>query len=196
MRLRAVIGVLTAVLASVSGAAESPSPTPPPLPGRPGAVERTALAKMDFLVGEWEGEGWGRDASGERSRFWVREVFRYRGDHDLMDMEGRFGDILADGTRAGEKEYGLGLLTFDREASTYRMWHYSNDGTAFAVAMEVDHAGRAMKYTRNSPRGTTYTFSLRVGEDGVWISRIDILQPDGSLLQAMEFRMTRVRTPA
>lgn len=196
MKARSVSGavVLVGVLAvaTVGGA----SPTPPPIPDRPGAVERAALARMDFLVGEWEGEGWGLEPDGERSRFWVREVFRYRGDRDLMDMEGRFGTILADGSRAGEREYGLGFLTFDRESSEYRMWHYSSDGTVFTVTMEVDHEGRGMKYTRTSAGGTIYTFGLKVGADGVWVSRIDILQPDGTWLQVMEFRMTRVGDPA
>lgn len=195
MKPRAVIGALVQVLASVDGTAECAAPAPPPLPDRPGAVERGALAKMEFLVGEREGTGWGLEPSGERIPFWVREVFRCRGNRDLMDMEGRFGAILADGTRAGENEYGLGLLTFDRETSTYRMWHYSSDGAVFSVPMEVDHEGRAMKYTRTSPRGTTYTFGLRVGPDGAWVSRIDARQADGSWRQVMEFRMTRVGTP-
>lgn len=195
MRSTRIIGALFLALTSLGAPAGSAPPTPAPLADRPGAVERAALAKMDFLVGEWEGEGWGLEPSGERSRFWVREVFRYRGDTDLMDMEGRFGAILGDGSRAGEREYGLGFLTFDRASSEYRMWHYSSDGTVFTVTMEVDHEGRGMQYTRTSAGGTTYTFGLRVGADGVWVSRIDILLPDGTWTQVMEFRMTRVGDP-
>jgi hypothetical protein len=54
---------------------------------KPGDIERAALGKADFLVGDWEGEGWSLTRSGERRRFWVKEFFHYRGDKDIMDME-------------------------------------------------------------------------------------------------------------
>lgn len=164
------------------------APSPPP----PGVVERAALARMDFLVGDWAGEGWAVRRSGERTRFWVEEAFHFRGDTDLMDMQGIFGDILDDGTRTPSSEYNLGILYFDRESGEYRMWHYSSSGEVFTTPMVVDHAARSMHYTKEYPGGTVGRFHLTVGTYGVWTSSFDILQEDGSWLQVMEFRMTRV----
>jgi len=158
---------------------------------KPGAVERAALARMGFVVGEWEGEGWSLDRSGQRQRFWAKESYRYRGDKDLLDMEGRFGGILADGTRAAEQEYALGILYFDRESQSYMMWHYSDDGTLFTVKMNVDIAQRSAYYLKTRAGGESGKFSLSIGEDGIWTAGLEILRPDNTWLKVMEFRMKR-----
>lgn len=160
-------------------------------PEAPGVVERAALAEMSFLEGDWAGEGWSMPPSGERRRFWVEEAFHYRGEKDLMDMQGIFGGILADGTRTPSREYNLGILYYDREAREYRMWHYSSSGEVFDTPMSVDVAGRSMHYVKDYPGGITGKFHLVVGPDGVWTSSFYVLQEDGGWRQVMEFRMRR-----
>jgi hypothetical protein len=186
------LGLVCACLAvPIAGAArEDASPDLQPSEN-PGAAERAALAKVAFLVGDWEGEGWALRRSGERHRFWVKEAYRYRGAGDLLDMEGRFGAILSDGTHAPEDEYGLGILYFDPEIGEYRMWHSTNGAEVFTVTMEVDVEARRMQYTKDIGGGQVGRFRLVVGADGVWVSAFDILQPDQSWLQVMEFRMER-----
>jgi len=51
------------------------------------SIERAALAKVDFLVGEWEGEGWSLSRSGERRRFWVS-----RGD--ILQPDGVWRQVM------------------------------------------------------------------------------------------------------
>jgi hypothetical protein len=196
MRVIAAVAGLGLVCGSFAathaGATQEGASPPPQSPTVPGVVERAALAKVDFLVGDWEGEGWSVSRSGERRRFWVKEFYHYRGDGDLLDMEGRFGEILPDGTRGLQNEVGLGFLYFDRNAGEYRMWHYSSDGEAFTVTMEVDVEARQMQYTKDLGAGQFGRFRLVVGADGAWVSRFDILLPDQSWLQVMEFRMERI----
>lgn len=191
IRLAAVLVCAGAVLAPVGAAVEEETGAATEVPEAPGAAERAALQKVDFLVGDWEGEGWSVGPSGERRRFWVREIYRFRGDDELLDMEGSFGAILPDGTRGPRREYGLGILYYDREADEYRMWHATNGAEIFTTAMNVDPATREMHYMKEYPEGLTGRFHLVVGTDGVWVSRFDILQPDGAWLQVMEFRMQR-----
>lgn len=159
---------------------------------QPGDVERAATSKVEFLVGEWAGEGWFLSGNGERIRFWVKEVYRYRGSKDLLDMEGRFGDITADGSKSAEQEYALGILSFDRSAGTYQMWHYSSDGTIFTVPMAVDVNARRLHYTRTNPRGQHSRFTLWITEDSTWITQREVYVPDGTWDRTMEFRMKRV----
>ena len=187
-RFSAVALACSALCVAQPAVAGDPASSPQP----PGAVERAALARMDFLAGDWAGEGWAVGRSGERTRFWVEEAFHFRGETDLMDMQGIFGDILEDGTRTPSLEYNLGILYFDREAGEYRMWHYSSSGEVFTTPMVVDHAARTMHYTKELSGDRVGRFHLVVGADGVWTSRFDIQQDDGSWLQVMEFRMTRV----
>jgi len=185
------LGILCLVLSLVqTTAAQTHTANLAPLEN-PGDVERAALGKVGFLVGEWEGEGWSLNESAQRVKFWIKEVYRYRGNKDLLDMEGRFADILPDGKTAPE-DYALGILFYDRLSNEYRMWHYSSDGTVFTIKMDVDVKARTAQYTRKSARGDVSKFSLVVGVDGVWISKIEILQPDNSWLKVLEFRMKRI----
>ncbi len=186
------LGLLLAGLASAQTGGSQVTASLAPTE-RPGDVERAALSKVGFLVGDWEGEGWSLTKSGERQRFWAKEFYRYRGDKDLMDMEGRFGAVLPDGTRAPEDEYALGILFFDRKTGEYRMWHYSSNGTAFTVTMDFDIAKRTAQYTREFGERGIGRFEVAVGEDGVWVTRLDIVRPDNSSVQVMEFRMKRVK---
>ncbi len=185
-----LLGILCLLLclSQIAAAAQTGGP---PAPQNPGDIERAALGQVDFLTGVWEGEGWSLTPSGQRSQFWIREVYRYRGKKDLMDMEGRFADILPDGKKAPE-DYALGILFYDRASSEYRMWHYSSNGTVFTVKLDVDLDVRSAQYTRMSSRGGLSKFTLVVGLDGVWISKIEILQPDKTWTKVLEFRMKRI----
>jgi hypothetical protein len=188
------VGLLLAGLSSAKGNSSPAKATAPPASAeRPGDVERAALSKVGFLVGDWEGEGWSLSSSGQRERFWAKEFYRYRGNKDLMDMEGRFGAILPDGAMSAEQQYALGILFFDRENHEYHMWHYSSNGTAFTVKMDVDIERRTAQYTRKLAQGELGKFQVAVGEDGIWVTQLEILRPDNSWLQVMEFRMKRVK---
>lgn len=188
------VGLVGAALAVLPmGVVRAEAADEPQSTQSPGAVERAAMAKVDFLVGDWEGEGWAVRRTGEKVRFWVKEFYHYRGDKDLLDMEGRFGDVLADGTRTAETEYDLGILYYDRQDDQYHMWHYSSSGEVFTTPMEVDIPTREMEYTKEYPGGMVGRFHLVVGADGVWTSKFEILQPDKTWRQVMEFRMERVK---
>ncbi len=182
-----VQGRLRLSRAPVAGPAE-----PPDTQQKPGAVERAALDKVGFLTGEWEGEGWTLNRAGERTRFWIKETYRYRGDKDLLDMEGRFRDILPDGTKSGEEGYALGILYYDRDKRDYFMWHYSSDGTVFDVRIEVDAARRSAQYSRDYPGSGPGVFRIVIGEDGTWVTTLEILRPGQTPLKVMEFRMKRL----
>ncbi len=193
--LVSIIVVFCLILLPAAGAAPAPSPFSQSTSlEKPGDTERAALGKVAFLTGEWEGEGWSLNETGGRTKFWIHETYRFRGNKDLMDMEGRFADLQPDGTRAPE-DYALGILFFDRGSGEYRMWHYSSNGTVFTVKMDVDLKARTAQYTLKDRRGVLRRFRLVVGADGVWISKIEIVQPDGSWRQVLEFRMKRVGGP-
>jgi hypothetical protein len=186
------VGLTFALFTALHGGPRATAADPPQAPDAPGAVERAALAKVDFLVGDWEGEGWSTPGPGERRRFWVKEYYHYRGDKDLMDMEGRFGRILPDGTSSPEQEYALGILFYDRQSGRYMMWHYSTQDGAKTVPMDVNVDGRSMQYVTEYAPGKTGRFHLVVGADGVWVSTFTILTAEKTWQQVMEFRMKRI----
>jgi len=190
----ATLGSLCVLLFSVQGyGSETRTASLIQTPGRPGDIERAALGKIGFVVGEWEGDGWQQTEAGQRVRFWVRELYRYRGDKDLLDMEGESRSLLPDGTRSSERHYSLGILSYDRATSEYRMWHYANDGDAFMVKVNVDIEGKVARYIRQDAKTGSSRFTLKIGEDGVWVSTVERLGPDSRWPEVVEFRMKRVK---
>ncbi len=163
------------------------SKTPP----RPGDECRDALSKVDFVIGNWKGEGWTTPPSGQPARFVIKETYAYRGSKDLMDMEGRFADILPDGSVSPIEDYALGILFYDAGSQEYRMWHYGSNGRFFTVKMDVDFKARSIRYSRTMENGTQSKFTLTVGEDNVWVSKVEVLRPDSTWLKVMEFRMKK-----
>ena len=186
------LGLSCALLLPIDGhPAEARATGSPQRPGRPGDIERAALDRASFLVGEWEGEGWQLTGSGQRVRLWVKESYRYRGDRDLLDMEGRSGVLLPDGTRSSERHYALGILYYDRTSDEYRMWHYSDDGEVFTATLDVDIGAKAGEYTRQRVGGGSSRFSVKIGDDGVWVSKVEAINTDNTSLEVVEFRMKR-----
>ncbi len=157
-----------------------------------GEVERAALGKLEYMIGNWEGDGWMLSDSGSRLTFWVKEYYLYRGDKDLMDMEGRFGGILPDGTRLPESDYALGLMFYDSKSREYRMWHYGN-GRVFTVAVNTNLESRKSFYILKNARGEQSRFSFAIDKEGVWTSKREILKPDSTWFLNMEFSMKRVK---
>lgn len=84
---------------------------------QPGDEGWVALGKVDFLVGNWEGEGWSLNPSGERDKFLIKESYVYRGARALVDMEGRFRDVQPDGSYRRRKTMRLEFCSTMRRAA-------------------------------------------------------------------------------
>jgi hypothetical protein len=163
------------------------------IPEKTGAIERAALSKLDYMIGEWEGEGWSQYGSGQRQTFWVKEYYQFRGDKDLMDMEGRSGGILPDGTKLSDSNYSLGIMYYNHQDNDYRMWHYNSDGGVFDVKVNANIEGRNGYYIIKDAGGEQKRFSISIDNDEEWISKMEVLTPANTWLQVLEFRMKRIK---
>lgn len=75
--------------------------------------ERTAIEKLDFLVGNWAGPGWSYDESGEASEYFDTEDVWYDAQKTLLIIQAR-------GFRNNSQFYGLHtVIYYDAEAGHY-----------------------------------------------------------------------------
>jgi len=86
-------------------------------------VQRAAMKKLSFLIGEWSGEASVLRGPGQLVDLSQTESAQFRLDGLLLVIEG-VGRTKADGKVALQ---ALGLISFDDESGTYRMRAY-NDG--------------------------------------------------------------------
>jgi hypothetical protein len=112
--------LLVAVLASLSPAL-SPAQDP-------AAAQRAAMKKLDFLIGEWKGEGWMEFAPGQRRTFRGTEVVQRKLGGLLLTIEG-----LHRGKAGGKAEEvvvhnAFAVVSYDGKAKRYRFQAHTARG--------------------------------------------------------------------
>ncbi len=132
------------------------SPTLAQLPMGDPEPYRSAIDRIDFLVGEWEGSGWMAFGPDQREEFTSREIVEERLGGSVLLVEGIHRAPAAEGSgerlvhhalatigwSAAEQEYRFASTLYNRDGGTYRGW--VDDDGAFVWQLEV--AGRIMRY--------------------------------------------------
>ena len=157
--------------------------------------ERIAMKKLDFLIGNWEGEGWLMVGPDQRYPFSVTESYSYRCGGLVVDGEGQFRPQgIPEGTETNVM-YGLGMIYFDLQSGEYRMWHYGGtaSGFVFTQKVEIDVEHRALHYINVDIRGETYKFGFVIDDEGILTARTERQKPDGTWHVSMEFRMRKIQ---
>lgn len=156
-------------------------------------VQRAAMSRLGFMLGQWIGEGWSEPAPNRRITGSVTELYAFRGNGLILDGEGFFRMNASEGPAEAPTDYGLGMLFFDTGSNEYRMWHCCARGRAMTVRLDVDLEGRAARYTAEGADGQPYRFGWRVGADGLWTATHERRRPDGSWFTDGQFYMRKVK---
>ena len=160
-----------------------------------GSTERTAMKKLDFVIGKWEGEGWLLVGPDQRYPFSVAESYSYRCNGLIVDGEGKFRPGGAQEDTETPTMYGLGMIYFDRQSGEYRMWHYGGTGSGFVFTqkIEIDIKHRTLHYINVDAKGETYMFSFVIDDEGILTARTERQKPDSTWYVSMEFRMRKIQ---
>jgi hypothetical protein len=147
------VAILFLTMAAGSSLGQPPAP----------AAQREAMKKLDFLVGEWKGEGWMEFAPGQKRTFKGTEIVQSKLDGLLLSVEG-----LHRG-RLGEKEdvvvhNAFGLLSYDDKARRYRFQAFTSRGNyeeaqakvsdgQLVWGMKIPQLARSATQSNWTPRG-------------------------------------------
>ena len=156
--------------------------------------ERAAMKKLDFIIGQWKGEGWMLIGPDQRFPFSVTESYSYRCNGVIVDGEGRFKPQGIPEDEETRIMYGLGMIYFNRHSGEYRMWHYggSRSGFVFTQKIEINMEQKSLHYTNKDADGETYKFGFAIDEEGILTAQTERQRPDGTWYISMEFQMRRV----
>jgi hypothetical protein len=167
-----MVGVLTCIALFVPQMAQGPTP---------GELE--AMRKLDFLVGNWEGEGWMTLPGGAKETFKGTEFVQKKLHGKALLVEGRFTD--KDGKVVHET---LAVITFDESTKKYKIQThlFNRPGGDFELTVGMN----SFAWKIDVQQGPKINYSMNL-ENGHWIEigRADI--PNGPTVDFLRMDLTK-----
>jgi hypothetical protein len=148
------------------------------VPGLPAARAESVQAEMksvEFLVGEWTGEGWVISGPGGRKTFTIHESVQRKIDGRVLLLEG-LGKSPGPEGKERISHQALSMLAYDPEAHVYRLSAY-REGSGF-IAAEATASDHALVWTFKDARAGDIRFSIRLDDKGQW-SEVGEASSDG-----------------
>jgi hypothetical protein len=125
-------------------------------------AERTAMSKLQFLVGSWSGEARIWPGPSTFVELVQTEQVTYKLDGLLLTVEG------VGKSKSDSKAYlqAFGIISYDDEAGVYRMRAF-NDGRWLESDVQLDEAGKTLHWGFTLGQIKTKS-TLRMNENGEW----------------------------
>ena len=180
-RLLSALALLT-LAACLPAAAQPPSP-------ESAAAQRAAMAKLDYMIGDWVGEGW-IDMGGGRSTFRGGERVQKKLDGIALLVEGDFV-----GKRPGSEQEvpvhkTLAVMSYDPQAQKYRFDTWLASGSSGEHELTLNANG--WQWQIQTPGGVV-RFVMTTGPAGEW-HEVGERSADGTTWQKF-FEMTLRKKP-
>jgi hypothetical protein len=149
-------------------------------------VQRTAMKKLGFLVGEWFGEASVLRGPGQFGDLLQTESAHFKLDGLLLEIEG-LGRTKSAGQLALQ---ALGLISFDDDAGTYWMRAF-NDGRWLETEVKLADGEESLSWGFTLGEYKTSTV-LRINDQGEWTEAGQLSIGDRPPIKMLELRVSRI----
>lgn len=142
------------------------------------------MKPLEFLVGEWKGEGWMMTRLGKTESLSFEKVTPKAGGTVLM-IEG----LGKDKTSGNETHNAFGILRFDQTTQKYKLTSYLSNGQSGefeatvgdrTISWEIESEQRHVRYT------------MKIDEEGRWHEIGEINLGNDKWMQFLEMTLSRV----
>jgi hypothetical protein len=147
-------------------------------------AQRSAMKRLDFLVGRWAGEARVQRGAGEPQVLIQTEDAQYKLDGLVLLIEG-VGRTKADGKPALQ---ALGVVSYDDATGAYRMRAF-NDGRFLETEVKLADNGKGIAWGFTLGQIRTSSM-LRIDEKGDWTERTEIKIGDQPAKKYMELTVS------
>jgi hypothetical protein len=176
-------GICVAVVVSVLGGAPVAGQVLPEVPA--------ALDRLDWLVGEWEGEGWMEYVAGQRGTFRGQERVERRMGGRLVVVEGSFATEIPG---AGEVpvHQAFGIFQYDPASDRFRFRTYTALGPGVGGLHDAEVGEGRVVWGYEDPRLGTVRYTLTRTEADEWLEVGDASRDGGATWRRFfEMRLAR-----
>ena len=183
MNKRLAFVVVVGLISLINGVSLGQPPQPP-------VVQQAAMKKLDFLVGQWQGEGWMEFAPGQRRAFKGSEVVHSKLDGLLLGIDGIHRALV--GAKGIETviHSAFGLLRYDEKAKQYRFQAFTTHGNYEDAEAKVTDG--QLVWGMVIPQFGEVRYTIKLDDKGQWFEIGELIQ-DGKVARKF-FEMTLKRS--
>lgn len=141
------------------------------------------IAKLDWLIGEWEGSGWMMTPTGQKENFTQTESIQYQLDQSIIQIEGM--------GKAGDKvvHNALAIISYLPQKQEYSFMSYLSDGRQGNYKAEI-LGEKSMRWWLETPRGKL-KYTIEINEKGEWYEKGEFEMGKDNWYQIFEMTLTK-----
>lgn len=146
----------------------------------PDSVQRDAVQKLDWWVGQWKGEAWSSMGPGRHDTTMMVETIRKGLDGTIIFVEGVGRRKLPEAKEGDIVHNAFAVLSYDARKKAYRWQAWRVPGGIYTEAWPIVGAN-TFQWGMETPKGKM-RYSMTLNENGQW-QEVGEFSPDGQTWQ-------------
>ncbi len=156
-----------------------------------GTSTAAEMKKLDFLTGDWKGEGWIEMGPNGRSAFKQTETVQSKLNGTVVIIEGLGKGKLAATGQEGIVHHALAVISYDSRVKKYMLRAFRADGNFVDADITVE-TNQLVWGFREPQRNVEIKYTIKLDDSGQWFE-IGEFSMDGKTWRKF-FEMTLQRT--
>lgn len=132
-----------------------------------GTSSATEMKKLDFLAGDWKGEGWIEMGPNGRSTFKQTETVLSKLSGTVILIEGVGKGKLASTGQEGIVHNALAVISYDSRAKKFQFRAFRADGNFIDAEMTPEGNGLVWGF-REPQRNVEIKYTIKLTDTGQW----------------------------
>ena len=143
-----------------------------------------AMAKLEFLTGDWKGSGWMYVQGGQKVTFEQTEKVQWKLDKSILMVEGN-------GSSGGKTVHdALAIMSFDPNQAAYQFQSYLANGLSGNYRLKLT-GDQSLEWFLEVP-GRTIRYTLIINEKGQWFETGEFKTGENSWYKFLEMTLERL----
>ncbi len=153
-------------------------------------AQRAAMAKLDFLKGEWKGESWTEFATGTRQKSQGTETVQSKLGGLLLTIEG-VHRRLVEGQASEIVHHAFAVISYDDKEKRYRLQAFTERGGYTDAKAKVTDGKLEWGFRLSATAEIRYTITLN--DKGQWFEIGEISRDGKGWSKVFEMTLQRVK---
>ncbi|MCI0488674.1 MAG: DUF1579 domain-containing protein [Blastocatellia bacterium] len=157
----------------------------------PASAQKEEMKKLNFLVGDWKGEGWTMTPDGKRHTFTQTEKIQTKLGGFVLLIEGEGKGKLPGTDEEATLFEALAVVSYDEGKSRYRFVSHTSEGRFVEAEAKLIEGG--LEWGFAIPQGGRIRFTLKLTDKGEWFEIGEFSRDEKNWLKFHEMTLQRVK---